>query len=250
MLESFLNLRNYGFYNVSLANTLELKPAIYLQYLIIAHSEAVKKLKTMEDDSFRIQRSWIFTETTITKDEQLLFDKGFQALNILAPYPKGDIIGSTNIIKIYFDKINEVLETPENFALTDYYNLLHPVDTEVKVGNSKNNLPSKQDVMVQRCVDYLSTEIPELREAYKEWLNSVYQKQGWLNKTMVTAAERDVQYYSGGDLTISLKLLEVAAINGYRTINWAAKQLNLRDKPAIIVDNIITDETQLSEEVF
>ena len=61
----------------------------------------------------------------------------------------------------------------------------------------------------------------ELREAYFDWIDSVFAKQGWMSKKSVVSAQQVIDEFSHRNLDVALKVIEIASISGYRDMTWA-----------------------------
>ena len=113
---------------------------------------------------------------------------------------------------------------------------------------------TKDDKIKASLKSHLKVQNTELREAYECWIDTIYDKQGWMSVKCVTVAETVVDDFSNHNLDIALKLLEIASVHGYRDIQWAINKYNQEFRVSYStspeVRKVVTNNSQLSSEVF
>ena len=81
--------------------------------------------------------------------------------------------------------------------------------------------------MLENLKSNIVTSNDELREAYYSWIEGVYAKEGWMTKQAVISGQRALDAYNTTrDLDVALKIIEIAALNGYRDMTWAINTYN------------------------
>jgi hypothetical protein len=236
MLIELLSMSNYVSYNIKLAELLGLHAAIYISELMNITDKAIRK-SVLNDNYFKLQREYITKRTTLDEKEQLEIEQNLIKLGILEK-------GETE------DDLSLNLTTLTTLLMSTDEQL---IDNVKKLATIRNKTPKA--TKAQKIKDELKTNIvtdnSELREAYSEWIDAVYAKQGWMSKKAVIAAQNVVDNFSNRNLDIALKLLEIASINGYRDLEWA---INVYKRQHTITYKVASTSaprsTELSSEVF
>lgn len=232
MLIELLSTSNYVSYNIKLAEILGLHTAIYLSELMNINAKAIRKDK-LDENKFTLQRDYIKSRTTLDENEQIDIENKLLKMGILE---KGD---SPNDMSV---NIN-VLTT---LAMSQDESLINNCK---KIASTKSKRQSKEDSIKNAMKLCIQTNNKELREAYYLWIDAVYDRQGWLSKAAVMEAQSTIDKYSNRNLDIALNVLKIAAMNGYRDINWAINKMPQYNSPASF-DTPKSSPKQLSTEVF
>lgn len=245
MLIELLSSSNYVNFNVKVAHIIGLKAAIYLSQIMDINEKAIRKNK-IDNNFFTIDRKYVESRTTLTKDEQLSIEKDLLSMGILEQNES-----KRNSISLNITVLTSILMTPDEELLKDISNLSKSkkkrTKSEVIEENLKNNI--------------LTTNI-ELRDAYYEWIESVLMKKGMMTKAAVIHAQPTLDEFCNRNLDVALKVLEIASIHGYEDINWAINTYtkdykvnysvnNNRSSKSSNTDNvIITQRCKMGTEVF
>lgn len=232
MLIELLSTSNYVSYNIKLAEILGLHTAIYLSELMNINAKAIRKDK-LDENKFTLQRDYIKSRTTLDENEQIDIENKLLKMGILE---KGD---SPNDMSV---NIN-VLTT---LAMSQDESLINNCK---KIASTKSKRQSKEDSIKNAMKLCIQTNNKELREAYYLWIDAVYDRQGWLSKAAVMEAQSTIDKYSNRNLDIALNVLKIAAMNGYRDINWAINKMPQYNSPASF-ETHGSSPKQLSTEVF
>ena len=199
-------MSNYVSYNIEVAKILGLHTAIYISELTNINEKAIRKNKT-EDNFFTLSREYIKERTTLDIDEQLEIEKKLVKVGILEK-PKNDPT------KMYLnvEVLISIIKSPDEDLLKEVTKL-----TELKENKKKRGRRALSDTLK----GMIQTDNVELREAYCNWIDTLYAKQGWLSKQMMVEAQEIVDNFSQRNLDVALKLIKIADLNGYRDMNWA-----------------------------
>ena len=242
MLIELLSSSNYVNFNVKLAQILGLKPAIYLSQIMDINEKAIRKNK-VNNNFFTIDRKYIETRTTLTKDEQASIEKDLLNIGILEKDTN-----NKNNISLNITMLTSIMMTPDEDLLKDISSL--------SKGKKKK---TKSEVIEDNLKDNVLTTNEELREAYYEWIEAVITKRGMMTKAAVIHAQPTLDKFCDRNLDIALKVLEIASIHGYEDINWAINTYNKDYKVNYNISNStkskVTDfnppiRCRLSDEVF
>lgn len=239
LLLELLSTSNYVSYNIKLAELLGLHAAIYISELMNINDKAIRKDK-VTDNYFKLKRDYITSRTTLPEKEQLEIEQNLLKIGILEKGENQDDL-SLNITTL----TTLMMSTDEQ--LIDNVKKL----TKLKKRQSRS---TKAEAIKEELKTNIITSNEELRDAYYEWIDAVYAKQGWLSKKAVMCAQTLVDDFSKRNLDVALRLLEIAAINGYRDMQWAInaynKECNISYKVFPTSCNVPTRNTTLSSEVF
>lgn len=239
MLVDLLSMDNYIQFNIKIAQLLGLHTAVYISELLNINEKAVRKDK-VNDDRFVVDRSYIERRTTLSKKEQIELDDMLLKLGILTKQEESEDSLTLNLTVL------TSLVSAEPVKLED-------VKKAVAAAKPKARR-TKAEVIIQGLKSHVQVSNAELRQAYYEWIDAVYAKQGWMSAKSVTVAQRDIDNYSQRNLDVALKLLEIATTGGYREIQWA---INSYEKDYKLTYHVAAPPSthkatveQLSEEAF
>ena len=209
MLIELLSMSNYVYFNVKLAEILGLHTAIYLGQIMDINEKAIRKNKVNEN-FFTIDREYITKRTTIPEKEQKEIENNLIKIGILERSDK-----DSNTLLLNLTVLTSILMSPDEDLLKNVEDLAKPKKSKTKAEKIIENL--KENII---------TTNPELRQAYFDWIDAVYSKDGFMTKAAVFAAQSNIDKFSQRNLDIALKVLEIATINGYRDITWAINNYN------------------------
>lgn len=209
MLIELLSMSNYVHFNVKLAEILGLHTAIYLGQITDINEKAIRKNK-VDENFFTIDREYITKRTTIAEKEQKEIENNLIKIGILERSNK-----DANTLLLNLTVLTSILMSPDEDLLKNIENLAKPKKSKTKAEKIIENL--KENII---------TTNSELRQAYFDWIDAVYSKDGFMTKAAVIAAQGNIDKFSNRNLDIALKVLEIATINGYRDITWAINNYN------------------------
>lgn len=220
MIQDLISLGGYSIYNISIANKLGLNAAVYISAL----------LNTLTNNI--VDRNLIQRITTIPEIEQYVLDKQLSKIGLI-------IIDGKNKDSISIDYQIYTALVLEDDKLSKEL----PVVTKKK---------TKTDAMKEELRKYITSTDSQLRDAYSDWIDSVFQKQGWMSKKSVTVAQDVLKNY---DINSAYEILSIATMGGYRDMNWAVEQFennkNKRKKFNISTEPINqTSSIGFSSEIF
>lgn len=243
MLIELLSSSNYVNFNIKLAQILGLKPAIYLSQLMDINEKAIRKNK-VDNNYFTIDRKYIESRTTLTKDEQSSIEKDLLNIGILEKDTE-----KKNTISLNITMLTSIMMTPDEDLLKDISSL-----------SKSKKKKTKSEVIEEHLKDNILTTNNELRSAYYEWIESVLTKKGAMTKAAVIHAQPTLDKFCNRNLDVALKVLEIASIHGYEDINWAINSYNKDFKVNYNVSDsaskskastfVPTTRSRMSDEIF
>lgn len=234
MLVDFISRENYNSYNVKLANILGLNNAIYLSTLIDIYYTYMAKNKVDESGFIKIKRDYVKSITTFTLEMQYELDRQLSYISLLTVKEK-------DLIKLDINKIISIFDEDNKFAVEEIKKLIP-------------KKRSKQDVIKDELKREIKSTNGELRDAYSNWIDAVFSRQGWMTKASVVSGQQLIDKYSHRNLDIAIEILNIASINGYRDIQWAIDRYDSEKSKSTSIDlkNDFVQNRQvtLSQEVF
>ena len=174
MLIDLLSMSNYVSYNVKLANILGLNTAIYISELLNIKDKAMHKNK-VRGEYFTVDRKYIQERTTLDEPTQLALEENLLSLGILEKTQ-----GNDNDLSLNVTALTSILMSQDETLLKD-------ISKIVKAKSSPKR--TKSQVIRDNLKENIVTTNEELREAYSEWIDSVYAKEGWMSKKAVVSAQ-------------------------------------------------------------
>lgn len=236
MLIDLLSTSNYVSYNVKIAEVLGLHTAVYLSEIMNINDKAIHKNK-LSGNYFSVDRSYLQSRTTLTVEEQLTIEDSLLKIGVLEKQ------SGENNISLNIQVITSILASSDESLIKDI----------AKIVKSKS-VPkrTKAEVICDELKQNIVTTNLELREAYADWIDSVYAKEGWMSKKAVVSAQGVVDQFSNYDLDIALQVINIAAVNGYRDMTWAInsykKDFNVNYKIKPVTQKL--NNVKVSDESF
>lgn len=240
MLLDLLSMDNYASYNVKVAQIFGLHPAIYLNELLNINEKAVRKSKITGESTFTIDRAYIEKRTTLTKAQQLEIDETFKEIGLL----KVDE-SNQNMMSLDITTLTSIMSEGKEFIK----------ELKLMTKRISKTRRTKDEIIKEELKNHIETDNPELYEAYCDWIDAVYAKQGWMSARSVKVAQQDVDNCSNRNLDVALKIIEIAAVRGYREMEWAINVYKQDYEPTFRLKYSreaphIRSREDLSEEVF
>ena len=221
MLIELLSTSNYVSFNVKLADILGLHAAIYVSELMNINDKAIRKDK-MNESSFSLDREYV---------KKRIIEK-----------PTNDV----NMVVLNINVLTTLMMSTDN-------ELLENVEQLVKLKNKKNK-PTKAEAIRQNLKTSIVATNMELIEAYSDWIDAVYAKQGWMSKKAVTLGQTVVDNFSKRDLDVALAVISIAAMHGYVDMQWAinkySEQYKVKREISYLPKSTNVTPVELSSEVF
>lgn len=216
---------------------LGLETSVYLSELMNINEKALRKNK-IEENFFTIDRKYIESRTTLTPEKQEELEQTLIKIGILEKSDNGRILLNITVLTSILSSTDEKL-----------------LKTVTKVAKQP---AVKKGTKAEAIRDNLKTNIvttnEELVEAYSDWIDAVYAKDGWMSKKSVVCAQNVVDTFSNRNLDVALKVIEIATINGYRNMEWAVNSYKKDYNVSYVVQTPIytppSTPVKLSDEIF
>lgn len=245
MLIDLINQNDIVSFNSNIAVKIGLQPAIYLSELLRMYTYAIRKNKLV-DSYFTVDRSEIYSRTTLTEEDQNNIDLVLVRLNI--------IVKRSSIVDPMACEISLNTNNLVNIFTTDDEKINKDI---VKIAKAKTApRMSQRDKYKMELKSYVRCSNNELLQAYRDWIEGVYSNpKGFLSRKAIEVFQETVDKFANSDLDLALKIVEIATINGYRDATWAINVFNkdyktdfYRDHPPVAVSQ--QRKVDISSEVF
>ena len=190
--------------------------------------------------TFTIDRAYIEKRTTLTKAQQLEIDETFKEIGLL----KVDE-SNQNMMSLDITTLTSIMSEGKEFIK----------ELKLMTKRISKTRRTKDEIIKEELKNHIQTDNPELYEAYCDWIDAVYAKQGWMSARSVKVAQQDVDNCSNRNLDVALKIIEIAAVRGYREMEWAINVYKQDYEPTFRLKYSreaphIRSREDLSEEVF
>lgn len=198
---------SYGRYNIKFATIVGLNTAVYWSCMMNI-LERVSEKKTYDANGFfTLNRSYVESKTTLSKDTQLECDSVLVKLGLLDVSPD-----SSNKLRVDMKKF---------FALITEEDL-HEIAEITKISKSATKASQSEGRkagIILRLQNSLVETDADLLQAYKDWIEVCYNK-GVCTVPQVKVFKEAVESYSS-DKDVKLSVIKTATSLAYKEAAWA-----------------------------
>jgi hypothetical protein len=204
------------------------------------NDKAIRKDRITES-SFSLNREYVTKRTTLSIEEQLEIEGNLIKLGIIEKPTDNE-----NCIILNINMLTTLLMSTDE-------ELLESVEKLAKVKTKKSKATKAESIRQNLKTNIVTTNM-ELIEAYSDWIDAVYAKQGWMSKKAVTLGQSVVDNFSKRDLDVALSVISIAAMHGYVDMQWAInkylEQYKVRREINYLPKSNNVAPVELSSEVF
>lgn len=187
----------------------------YISELISINKKAIKKNK-INDGYFKLDRNYITKILGLSVEEQLICDSNLMKVSILKKS-----IDDPDIIKLNINLYVSLLSFGDNKLYED-------VSAQMKILRPKGLKITQRQQEMKRLQDSIVCSNYELLTALRDWVESIYANpKGWLSKLAIRVFQTTLNNYTKGNLDMALRIVQIAAIQGYKDCSWA---INIYEK--------------------
>lgn len=240
MLLDLLAEDNFVQYNKKLAHTLGLQEAVYVNQLMNIVYKATAKNKLVNGDFIRLDRQYIYLQTTLSIEDQLKIETKLQRLNVLEKDYEDD-----DLLKLDIEKLASI-------TITEDESVIQNIQNRTSIGKLKVDKNSRDNNIISNYCKLINTGHKGVDNAYKTWIEACIKTKGnFLNKDIINKFQSDLYEYSKGNSDLAIKILNVATLYCYRECSWAIKryQKEKAEQERTTVKGTATKET-LSQKIF
>ena len=198
---------SYGKYSRKIAQLSDLTTAVYFSEVLDIIKKVVKKGTYDENGFFTLDREYIKERTTIKIDDQINCDSILATVGILT---KSD--HDLNKIKVDLEKAVAIMidEDPKR---------LEAVAKKMRLSRTAE-AKNKQQIIIAQLKHTVVEPSEILLKAIYNWIDAVYANKRYLTKRNIEIFQETICRYSQ-DLNIQVKIIEIAATNGWTDAAWA-----------------------------
>jgi hypothetical protein len=241
MLIDIFNQDNSITINYKAITLFGLSTAAYLTLLISIYRKATRKNK-LDNDFFKLDRSYIQELLGMSVEEQLVCDGNLLKLSIIRKSP--DDPNKIKVdLKLYLSLLND-----EDLKLID------EVRKSMKVTRPKGLKQSQRQIQINNLKNCIQCSNYELLTALRDWVDGVYANpKGFLSKASIKVFQDTLNNYTKGDLDLALRIVQIATVQGYRDCNWAINLYEKESKPRQVVrvtEQEVASKDNLSDTIF
>ena len=237
MLLDLLKTDDWISYNKKIAHILGLHEAIYINQVINIMGKAIVKDKIFDEGYVKLNREYIFEQTTLTLEEQLRIDDKLSDINLLLRN-----FENPDLVKIDIELLASI-------NTEDDLNVVNDISKKVSAKKGKIDRATKGHYIGEKLKSFVDTGNDELNNAIKLWIDSIITNKGYLTKEIVTKFENDLNSVTMGNLNQALDIVNVATVYNYREVSWA---VNMYDREKSMMKNKVVKEhsENLSQKKF
>lgn len=218
-----------------------LNTAAYLTLLISIYRKATIKNK-LDNDFFKLDRSYIQELLGMSVEEQLVCDGNLLKLSIIRKSPDDPNRIKVDL-KLYLSLLND-----------DDLKLIDEVRKSMKVTRPKGLKQSQRQIQINNLKDCIQCSNYELLTALRDWVDGVYANpKGFLSKASIKVFQDTLNNYTKGDLDLALRIVQIATVQGYRDCNWAINVYEKESKPrqaVRVTEQEVASKDNLSDTIF
>lgn len=209
MLLDLLRTDNYVSFNKKLAHTIGLEQAIYVNQIINIMGKAIKKNKVYNDGYVKVDRNYIFEQTTLTVERQLEIENSLITTFLLLKN-----FDNPDLVKIDTQLLADITSS-------DNVKVNEEISKKV-TKNTKITKEQKQNIIYEKLKNYIDSGDTTLDQHIDAWLKTIVCDKGIpLNKEAVLKFQNDVYDYSKGNLQKALGVVDCATTSMYKECQWA-----------------------------
>lgn len=241
MLMDIFNEDNSITINYKAITLFGLNTAAYLTLLISIYRKATRKNR-LENDFFKLDRSYIQELLGMSVEEQLVCDGNLLKLSIIRKSPDDPNRIKVDL-KLYLSLLND-----------SDLKLIEDVRKSMKVTRPKGLKQSQRQIQINNLKNCIQCSNYELLTALRDWVDGVYANpKGFLSKASIKVFQDTLNNYTKGDLDLALRIVQIATVQGYRDCNWAINLYEKESKPrqnVRVTEQEVASKDNLSDTIF
>ena len=238
MILDLLRTDNYASYNIKLSHILGLEEAIYINQIINIMGKAIQKDKLIDDGFVKLDRNYIYNQTTLSLEQQLKIDTELLGVGILLRN-----FDNPDLLKIDTEMLASITSCDD---ITKLDKLTDRLGKQVRVSKS-----TKDYYNIEKLKTYIRCDNAELYDALFGWIEVLIRdKKTYLNYPLIQKFQQDLFTYTKGNLELALEIVATATLYGYRDCGWAIKmyEQNRISSVSSSVKEVSSKETLAKEE--
>lgn len=223
-LDALSITHNYLNINIKLAQIIGLTNAAYVSVALDALYQAKKKNKIDADGFFKLDRKYVFRQTTLSTAEQKQCEKELETLGLV-------LRNENKTDSIAFD-----VGAVYSLITTDDEKVLDEAKTKLGQIQKVDKELAKKDALIVYFKKLIKEVDFDVREALYNWVEAI---DGKCNKQTILMFEEDLNKYTQNKKD-KLAIIKLATINGWREASWAINRFE-RDGKQLVQNNTISN---------
>lgn len=210
MLIELISGNAYLSVNKKLITILGMQNAVYLSHML-------EKAYMNNSETVNLSRKEIESIFLLTVEEQRNCEVILNKSNII----EFEDNGSDEIsVKINASGVTTLLTTEDP-------TVINKVKKSARAGGTPVKGKSERQQYKERLKYSIKAPNDELLKAYQDWVDGVYANpSGFLSKRAIESFQKEVDEFAKGDLDLALKIIEIAAVRGYKICKYAVNVFN------------------------
>lgn len=226
-----------GSYNRKLARLTNLSVAAYWNTLLEIATQVVRKATFDQEGYFKVNRTYISEQTSLSISEQYECDSVLAKLEVLFIHP-------TDV-----DRVGIRGEVMTSILVSSDLKQLKKLTVVAKV-TAKDKKESKRIGIIKRLQDNLKEPDESLFTAYCNWIEVAYDK--GINKSIQVDLFQNVINTYSTNIEIKLEILKICTLNAYRDAQWGInkyeQQHNIKASTIRLTDQKIASTGTVQKE--
>lgn len=233
MYVDFLDVNNYGSYNITLAQIIGLSAAVYCAELISIYKKAQLKNKLVDNVFFKVDRKYISKRTSLSIEQQLDLDLKMSSKKMLKKHPDNSDTLAIDLKLIASIIANEDISIKENLAET-----FNKSASGIKSARRKRK--------IEELKENINCSIPEVKLSLEKWVDAVMSDlKNKLSSEAIEIFQDELYRYTNGDPELAIRIIKIATIQKYVSCQWAIniyeKDLKIQKQNNIFATNRINN---------
>lgn len=231
MLIDILNPANNITINVKTVQTLGLNGAVYSSQLVYVYQKALQKNKVTEDGFFKLDRNYIFERTQLSIEDQYTIDLNWNKIGLIEKHKD-----NPDMIKLDVNMLVSIITSEDIKTLTD-------ISKKVKTKSPKGIKETKRQGYINALKNGIVCSNYELLTALRNWVDTIMSNpQNYLSKSSIILFQKTLDTFSGGNLDLALRIVNIAIAQSYKDCQWA---INSYERSEKMKNKGISDSTRL-----
>ena len=231
MLFNCLSEKGFQSYNVELAHKIGVTNAIYFNILIdLYYFSKQQKNEIINEEYIWVDREYITSRSTFSIEEQLNCES---------------VLIANKLVELSEDKKTLKINWANYIGCN--FNTTSTIMPEKKKTKRSNPTGALYGVIKQIDYNYPGN----IKAALEDWLNTVFDKYGYVNKNMLLNAQKLLSPIIYTEINKAMEIINIATIQAYRDMIWAFNRYNDIHKNDIVKTNVNENNNKkLSNDYF
>jgi hypothetical protein len=209
MLIDALNTSNYLSFNITAANILGLKNAVYCSVVFNIYQKAERKNKLLDNKFMKVSRDYVKHMTSLSFEEQYECDKSLSRVGIITLNDS-----DPDLIKADFATFASIITDGDIKVLADIAKKAKPQKTDSAEAKKKK---AETKIKSAICRDNI-----KIANALDRWVDAISMSDKvYVSEDTVKDFQRVLMKFAGTDVEKALAVIEIATAQTWTSCTWA-----------------------------